>query len=206
MGIPIHGITREVYDATPTETTGGSRPFPFNEEWHNYTARVDEVSIAIDQNGGGNDQLLIRASNGNYAVRFYLNLDPSILGDNFQGNRDEAIQKNLDKLVFAAKCLDLAVWGNRGMEIEPKRFGQAENKVITFGIVQSLDRNGMPKKNQKGYPVAATRFGGLAKALEPVVEPAGYQAPAPPRQQAASGPAPVQRPLAGVSAPDDIPF
>lgn len=204
MGIPIPGANRAQFDSTTTEAATGTRPFPFIAgKWLNYTARVDEVSIAPDNSGAGNDQLLIKASNGAYAVRFYLNLDPSNLGPTFSGNRDEATQKNLDRLTKAAKCLDIATWTARGMEIEPKQFHKAEGKIISFGIIHATNQaTGKPAFNAKGYPKPSTNFNGLHRVqeLEPVVEPLGFQ-------QQSPAPSQGSRPLPPTGTdPLDIPF
>lgn len=195
MGIPIPGATREQYEATKTEA--GGRPFPFvPKTWTNYTAKVDEVTLQADQNGNGNDQMVIRASNGGYAVRLYISLDPSQVGPNCT-DRDKAVQGNLDRLLKAGKALDVIVAGPRGVEIEPKRFPQATGKIISFGISGAVNQDGSQKMNQKGYPVPNTSLNGTVPALLPVTEPSGFQADKPAAQQTGQRTG---------TTPDQIPF
>lgn len=189
MGIPIPGATREDFDKTKTET--GSKPFPFiTNKWTNYTAEVSLVEIATDQSGNGNDQLVIRAKNGEYECRIYVNLDPNHVGPACT-NVTEQVQKNIDRLLKVGKCLEIITWKGNTPEIEPKLFKQATGKIIEIGIQGAVDQYGQPKKNQKGYQVINTTFGGLARELKPVV--------------VVSSPATSQTPAQN-NFPEDIPF
>ena len=201
MGIPIPGATREAYEKTSTE--GGSKPFPFvNKVWTNHTAQVTEVALQPDQNGNGNDQLVVKASNGGYAVRLYFALDPNQVGPNCK-DRAKAIQGNIDRLLKVAKCLEICTWQGNTPSIEPTLFAKAKGKIIGFGISGAVDEFGRPKTNQKGYQTINTSLNGLAPSLLPVEAPAGYQGAAAPRP---AGNQPPPPPTAGSYGDSDIPF
>jgi len=203
MGIPIPGTSREHYDATKTES--GSKPFPFlSGKWVNYTAEVVSVELSVDQSGKGNDQMVIKAANDGYECRIFISLDPNQVGPMCQ-NREKAIQGNIDRLLKAGKVLDVITWKGNSPEIEPKLFPKAKGRLISFGISGALDQYNRPKVNAKGYQQINTSLNGLAKVLEPVVLPAGYQAPAPrPSVPPPAAPSGAPSPLDYGST--DIPF
>lgn len=195
MGYPITGATREAYDKTSTEASG-MRPFPFvSGKWTNYTAEVVSVETAIDQSGNGNDQIVVKARNGQHECRLYVSLDPSITGPNCK-NVPEQVQKNVDRLLKVGKALEIISFKGQSAEIEPGLFRKAEGKLIEIGVQGAVNQDGTPKMNTKGYQVINTSFSGLAKALVPVVEPVGVVA--------ASSGAPATPPKTNYD--DDIPF
>jgi hypothetical protein len=172
MGYPITGATKEAYDKTSIESSG-TRPFPFvSGKWTNHTAEVVSVETQSDQSGNGNDQIVIKARNGQHECRLYVSLDPTITGPNCK-NVSEQIQKNMDRLLKVGKALDIIGWKGQVAEIEPRFFVKAEGKIIEIGIQGAVNPDGSPKMNQKGYQTINTSFSGIAKALLPVVEPVG---------------------------------
>lgn len=169
MGIPIPGATREAFEATRTATS--SKPFPFvSGKWTNHTAEVASVEISHDESGRGNDQVVVRARNGEHECRIYVSLDPNQVGPNTP-NPQEAIQRNVDRLMKLGKVLDVAVWKGNAMEIEPKLFPKAVGKVIEIGIQGAVDRTTrQPLMNKKGYQIINTTLSGAARELRPVVQ------------------------------------
>ncbi len=200
MGIPISGATREDFDKTKTES--GAKPFPFvTGKWTNYTAQVVAVDISIDDSGNGNDQIVIRARNGEYESRIYISLDPKQVGPNCQ-NVAEQVQKNIDRLLKVGKALEIITWKGNTPEIEPTLFKKAVGKLIEIGVQGAADQYGQPKKNQRGYQIINTSFSGIARELLPVVAPSGHQA----SPQRPTGSTPPPPPSAGGYGDDDIPF
>lgn len=200
MGIPIPGATREDFDKTRTES--GSKPFPhLSGKWTNHTAQVASVEISVDQKNG-NDQLVIRARNGEYECRIYVGLDPNRVGPDCQ-DINQAVQSNIDRLLKVGKCLEIITWKGNTPEIEPKLFKQATGKLIEFGIQGAVDKYGRPKINDRGYQSINTSFSGIARELRDVVTPtgAGSASPAHP-----AGTPPQTPPAAAQYGSQDIPF
>lgn len=169
--IPIQGANKATYDSTTTDAKSSKGPFPFNANtWSNYTATVTEVTLQIDESEDQNDQIVVKAENGNYGVRFYVGVDPLKVGPNCT-DVPKAVSKNLDKLLLIGKALGILVTKGESVSIDTSKFPQAAGKVIAFGIIQAQDRNRQPKVNAKGYAVPAVIFNGLAQKMVPVIAP-----------------------------------
>lgn len=167
--IPIPGANKSAYDSTSTDAKSSKGPFPFNAAtWSNYTATVTEVSMVRDESEAANDQIVVKAENGPYQVRFYVNVDPLRVGPNCT-DVPKAVGKNLDRLLLIGKALGFLVTKGESVSIDTAKFAQAEGKVIAFGIIQAQDAAKHPKVNAKGYAVPATIFNGLAKTMVPVI-------------------------------------
>lgn len=176
--IPVSGVNKTAYDQTNTDAKSSKGPFPFNAaSWSNYTATVTEVSIQVDESETANDQIVVKAENGPYQVRFYVNVDPLKVGPNCI-DIPKAVSKNLDKLLLIGKALGFLVTKGENVSIDTSKFAQAEGKVVAFGIIQAQDAAKRPKVNAKGYAVPATIFNGLAKTMvQVIVNPAPTTAP-----------------------------
>lgn len=169
MSYPIPGATRQDYESASVEAS--TRPFPYvTGKWTNHTAEVAALDVQIDQSGAGNDQIVIKARNGEYESRIYISLDPRQVGPNC-ADQQAQIQKNVDRLLKVGKALEIIGWKGNDPVIDPKLFKNAVGKIIEIGIQGAADASGYPKENKRGYQILNTSFSGIAQALKPVVAP-----------------------------------